>query len=181
MKKQKILTLIGISLLLVLFYLNWKEVIEGLRDADYGLIAIAVAFWFIGGFLRAIRWRFLLNSGEKVNMSILFAVRALFGAFFLESIGPKISSDLYRGTLVWRTSNGHIRFSKSFGVIVFERFLDFFLKLLIAISGIIFIGEAVSELGSGSTAAILFSLFLCCFSTSASGRPPGFAGEAVAV
>ncbi|MFQ5977944.1 MAG: YbhN family protein [Candidatus Heimdallarchaeota archaeon] len=162
MKKQKILTLLGISLLITLFYLNWKSIIEGFRDADYGLVAIAGAFWFIGGFLRATRWRFLLNSGEEIYLGVPFAIRALFGAFFLESIGPKISSDIYRGTLVWTTSDGRINFSKSFGVIVFERFLDFFLKLLIAIAGIILIGEAVSELGGGSTAAVLFSFFLLC-------------------
>jgi uncharacterized protein (TIRG00374 family) len=43
---------------------------------------------------------------------------------------------------------------------VFERFLDFFLKLLIAVSGVFLLGEAISELGEGSSAAILFSLFL---------------------
>ncbi len=160
MKKQKILTIIGISLLLVLFYLRWESIIDGLRDADYALVVIAVLFWFLGSFLRATRWWALLNSGEEAHISLPFATRVLIGAFFLESIGPKISSDLYRGTLVWTTSDGRITFSKSFGVIVFERFLDFFLKLLIAVLGVILLGEAISELGEGSSAAILFSLFL---------------------
>lgn len=162
MKKQRILTLVGISLLLFLFYLYWKSIIEGLRNANYAFISVAVVCWFLGGSLRATRWRALLNSGEKVQVSLPLAIRVLFGSFFLEAIGPKIGSDLYRGTLVWKTSNGRIRFSKSFGVIVFERFLDFFLKLLIAISGIILLGEAISGLGSGSTAAVLFSFFLLC-------------------
>ncbi|MHA2272824.1 MAG: lysylphosphatidylglycerol synthase transmembrane domain-containing protein [Candidatus Hodarchaeales archaeon] len=151
---------IGVSLLLILFYLHWESIIEGLREADYVLVAAAVPFWFLGSFLRATRWRALLNSGEEALIGLPFATRVLIGAFFLESIGPKISSDLYRGTLVWTTSDGRIRFSKSFGVIVFERFLDFFLKLLIAVLGVFLLGEAISELGEGSSAAILFSLFL---------------------
>ncbi|MFX0114126.1 MAG: YbhN family protein [Candidatus Hodarchaeota archaeon] len=160
MKKQRILTLIGVLLILILFYLNWESIIEGLHDADYSLVLIAVLFWFLGGVLRAIRWRGLLNSGGEADIGLFFAIRALLGSFFIESIGPKISSDLYRGTLLWTASGKRVGFSKSFGVIVFERFLDFFLKLLIAFAGVILIGEAVSELGEGSAAAVIFSMLL---------------------
>ncbi len=160
MKIQKIFAVLGISLLLVLFLLNWEKIFEGLQDADYLLLTIAVVIWFFGGFIRGFRWYYLLGTIEEDKISLFFAVKALYGAFFLETIGPKIGSDLYRGSLLW--VDRRIVFSKSFGVIVFERFLDFFLKLIIAVAGIFLIGEAVSELGGGSTAAILFSLFLLC-------------------
>ena len=162
MKKQRILTILGVFLLLLLIHLNFGSIIEGLSNANYVLVCIAVLCWFCGGSLRAIRWRALLSYDEEVKISLSFAMRVLLGSFFLESIGPKIGSDIYRGTLLWTTSNKHVSFSKSFGIIVFERFLDFCLKLLIAVIGVFLLGEAVSELGGGSTAAILFSLCLLC-------------------
>lgn len=135
---------------------------EGLKDGEYALILIAVPCWLIGGCLRAIRWRMLLDYDGKTGISLLFAMRVIYGAFFMEIIGPKVTSDLYRGTLLWTASDKQIKFSRSFGVIIFERFLDFFLKLLIAIIGIILLGQTVSEIGEGSTTVIIFSLFLFC-------------------
>lgn len=121
------------SLTLFFLYLafkgnNFEELFIELRNANY-LYAIAGAFIgiVVGGYIRALRWRYFLNPlKQNIGMDMLFP--ALMIGYMMNSIIPR-TGEVYRPVLL--ANKEKISRASSFGTILAERVFDI-LSLLIS-------------------------------------------------
>ena len=85
-KSIKFILLCLFAVFLLWFFgrnLNWQEVIEKLRQANPIYITLATLIICLGYFLRAIRWKVLLEPITKVSLKELFATTTVgFAAVF---------------------------------------------------------------------------------------------------
>ena len=136
MKKHVLNAVIGIALASLFLWLTFRnqpvdDVLELLGEARTGWIFAAVAMLLLVFFLRAVRWKLLLeNSGEKAALKDV-SYSLLLG-FFINAFTPKLG-EVIRCTSLEKSSN--IKTSRSLGTVLTERIYD----LIALVSGIVLI------------------------------------------
>ncbi|MDR3286315.1 MAG: flippase-like domain-containing protein [Prevotellaceae bacterium] len=142
--------LVFLALAIVLMYFAFKSVdidnfINGLRSADYWLIAASVIMGIIGYVFRTLRWKILIDS-LGYNVPIKNVYNATMIGYLANFTIPRIG-EIIRCTVLKKTDK--IDFEKTLGTVIVERcydliFLFLFLILVVAIRFKVF-GIFVSE------------------------------------
>jgi uncharacterized protein (TIRG00374 family) len=117
---QVLAGLVVSALLLVLLVraVDIQALSDALKNADLRLVPIAVAPFFIGVWLRSVRWRLLL-PGAGVTTRNLFRVQVI--GFAINNLAPARAGDLARAVLL----AGHgVGYGTTAASLVVERLLD---------------------------------------------------------
>ena len=112
----------GISvglLALLLRAVDLDSLRSALSSADWRLLVPAIALYFIGAWLRAVRWGLLLPE-HSVTTTHLF--QALIVGFTLNNLLPVRMGELARG--YWLSRWGKVPYGATFASMVVERVLD---------------------------------------------------------
>jgi uncharacterized protein (TIRG00374 family) len=122
-KYLKFIILTLLAVLILWFFgrnLNWTEVEASLRKADPTYITLSVLIICLGYFLRAIRWKVLLEPITDVSLRELFATTTVgFAAIFLIGRAGEIVRPM------WLPMRDHrVRPSAALVTLVLERIFD---------------------------------------------------------
>lgn len=124
-------TFFGITIGLIFLYITFydkplNEIFDSIKNANIYWLLVNGLLLFIVMYLRAIRWKLIIeNSGYSAeNIDIM---NSTVLGFFVNSFTPKIG-EITRCTTIYRTSK--VPFSVSFGTIVIDRIWDMLILLL---------------------------------------------------
>lgn len=134
-----------ISILLIgaiLYFVDLSQVVNAIRSADYGLLAIAGVLSFAWLFVRGIVWRTLLRDRAPYRDTML----ALSEGYLLNNFLPFRLGEIGRAFLLSRRST--LSFSEILPTIVIERAMD------LVFSAVIFLGALPFVVGAGETGNI---------------------------
>jgi len=128
--KKKLL--IGILISLVFLYLafrkvDWGELWLALREANYWWILPNIALVILSMWMRAYRWKFMVNPIKKVKMGSLFP--SVMIGFMANNVLPARLGEFVRAYSLGNKEN--ISRSATFATIMIERVFDGFSLLLI--------------------------------------------------
>lgn len=132
--------LIGLAISLGALYLalrdvHWRDVGGAIRDANYGLVALAAALLSATLVLRALRWRLLFHPLRGLRLWHLFG--ALNVAYLINNIAPFQVGDLGRAYLLSELEK--ISATRALSTVVVERILDVLTLLLLLLVLALFI------------------------------------------
>jgi glycosyltransferase 2 family protein len=145
--------LVTIVLTAVLFLrLDVTAFRNGLREADYWVLAPVVCLHGLSWVVRTIRWRTLLVPVCTVPMGSLFRL-VMIGAM-ISSIVPARAGEFWRAHALGREAG--VSRTAVFGTIVVERVLDGFAVALLAATAALFIGPGGSVVLLIAFAAVTF-------------------------
>ncbi len=134
--------LVSLALIAVLLYfVDLSEMLAALRNANYGLIAVAVLLAFVWMFVRAKVWKTLLRD-KPTYKDVLFTTGE---GYLLNNFLPFRLGELGRAFLISRKSGG-VQFSEALSAIVIERVVDLIL------SAVIFLFSLPYAVGAGGGA-----------------------------
>ena len=125
------------------FYLAFKDVdfqsvFQILSQLSFSWVAVFLFAFFLSHFLRALRWKKMLDSTNP-NTSILNLFGATMIGYGLNSIIPRLG-ELYRGFFAGKWEN--ISRSAVLGTIIVERVIDILaLGISVLISVLIYNGD----------------------------------------
>lgn len=135
MFKNKMLWLgivISVALLVLVFYgTDFRAMLAVFRSANYGYVLPALAFYFVGVFLRAVRWHFLLRSVKPIAYTRLFQITII--GYMANDVLPFRIGELARAYLLGQTEQ--ISKASTLVTIVLERIFD-------GVTMLLFIGVA---------------------------------------
>ncbi|NLF26105.1 MAG: flippase-like domain-containing protein [Deltaproteobacteria bacterium] len=156
-------TLLGllVSLGLVVWIaqvVDWGEVGNHMVGFDYWYFVPVLLLWFVHFSLRALRWRYLLESGREIPLIKLFDGIMLgnFGNYVL----PLRAGEFIRPLLVSRDS--HQSFVSCFVSVVIERFFDL-VMVLISFGVMVFYLPAMDQMvyqGAAGLSVLAAAIFL---------------------
>lgn len=131
MNKNIIKSLIGVAIgaIFLYFTLNNKplnEIFESLKDANIKWIIISMLGLIVTFYLRAFRWKVLLES-SNTNPTRYHVIYSLILGYFVNSFTPKFG-EIIRCTSLKKSEN--IPTSVSLGTVVSERIYDVLVLLL---------------------------------------------------
>ncbi len=115
-----------ISLVVIFFFIDLSEIITALKMARYGYLVLCLLGLLIFLFLRAVRWRYLLNNG--VNFATVFHIQNI--GYMFTNLLPLRMGDIARAVLIG--SFPPITIAQGVTTMMVERTLDilFFVILL---------------------------------------------------
>lgn len=128
-KAVKIIIGIVISLLTILwliYNINWNEVFEQLKTVNYSWLIAAFAVIFLQFILRAVRWRYLVPDSSSMPFALSYD--GIMLANFANYILPLRAGEFVRPYFLSRNSNNS--FSNCFAGVVIERFFDLTMVLI---------------------------------------------------
>ena len=134
---------IWLGLLISLAFLYWVlgqvedfgRLTTALREAQYGYLAPAIVVYFIGVWLRTIRWHFLLRPNKHVSWRRLFPVVVI--GYMANDVLPARMGEFVRAYVLSQKED--IRKSTCLATIVLERVFDGLAMLsFLAIVGLLF-------------------------------------------
>jgi glycosyltransferase 2 family protein len=100
-----------------------KEIINSMSNANYWWIGLAIPLGILSHYVRAIRWKMLIETmGYKPSNSNMFF--AVITGYFANLALPRLG-EVSRCTVL--TKYEDVPFQKSFGTVITERALDFIL------------------------------------------------------
>ncbi len=168
-----------IGLIISLFFLYWAfqqvnslgNVLDAARKANYLAIVPALVLYFLGVWLRAVRWHYLLAPVKKVPVNRLFPIVVM--GYMANDVLPARMGEFVRAYLL-----GHREtISKSTGLatIVVERILDGVVLLLFAVivSFLVPFGQGLQDivrLAALAFAAAIVIFFALGFSSGLTTR-----------
>ena len=138
MRKPRIWIGIGISSLFLYLAFrksDFSEIGEALRNAHYGYLLITLVLILLAFFLRAVRWRYLLEPSKTIGLHSLFS--GVMIGFMSLNVLPLRIGEFVRAYVLGRREN--ISKSRVFATIVVERIFDGFTLLLFLIISIFII------------------------------------------
>ncbi len=110
------------------------KIINAFANANYFWVGVSTVIAFLSHFLRAYRWKYLLEPvGHKI--SIFNSMAGVFIGYFANYGIPRMG-EISRCTIVDRY--GKIPFQIGFGTVVTERLIDFVLLLIIFVLTMVF-------------------------------------------
>jgi len=123
---------VGITLGLLCFYLalrriDFHEMLQAFKAADYRYLISTPAIIFVSHFLRALRWRYLLDPLRRLDLSNLFS--SLIIGYAANTLMPAHLGEFLRAYVLAR--KGRISMSPVFATIVVERIIDVFSLLIL--------------------------------------------------
>lgn len=140
LKKNHIKLLFGLLLGAAFMYLAFRKVDftqmgEALKRANYWYIGLALVFLFFSHWVRAVRWQYLMAPIKKVKIKHLFS--ALMIGYMANTFTPAHLGEFLRAYVLSKKS--HVKTSSVFGTIVIERIIDVFtLLFLMALTFVVF-------------------------------------------
>lgn len=124
--------IVSLSLLALVFYgTDLQTLVEVFRTANYWFLLPALALYFLGVFMRAIRWHFLLRSIKPIRISHLFQVTVI--GYMVNDLLPFRIGELARAYILGETEQ--ISKASTLVTIVLERVFD-------GVTMLLFIGVA---------------------------------------
>jgi len=134
---MKIRYLIGILLGIILFVIflrgvHFEQLYTAIKSAKISLILFGLSLNFITYYLRAVRWKIILEPVKQVTCSDCFKITAI--GFMINNLVPR-TGDVVRPWLLSRHEK--ISLSACFATIFMERVFDFLFLLIIL--GILFL------------------------------------------
>jgi hypothetical protein len=104
-----------------------QEILNSMRNANYFWIALAIPLGILSHFVRAIRWKMLIEtmSYKPANRNMFFAVMI---GYFANLALPRLG-EVSRCTILTKYEN--VPFNKSFGTVITERAIDMVLFILL--------------------------------------------------
>ncbi len=100
--------------------LNWAEFAAALQTANYWWIIPGVAVYFLGVWVRAWRWHYLLRPIKAVPTQVMFPIVAI--GYMGNNIYPARAGEILRAVVLKRRQG--IPISASFATIIVERVFD---------------------------------------------------------
>lgn len=125
--KNKINLVIGVLISLLCLYLafrkvNFIEMFQALKNANYWYLIPAIATGFFSHFLRAFRWRYLLDPIRRFSLGRLFS--SLIIGYAVNTFMPAHLGEFVRAYVL--SKKEQIPMSPVFATIVVERIIDVF-------------------------------------------------------
>jgi hypothetical protein len=116
---------LGIIISAVFLYLAFREVDFGqvwhyLKAANWGWVLFGLAIYFVGVYLRSLRWQLLLNPVKRLPVKRLFPVVCI--GYMGNNVYPARAGEVLRSILLKQKDNVDI--SASLATIVVERLFD---------------------------------------------------------
>lgn len=158
---MKIKVLIGIVISGVFIYLtyhqvNFQEMVESLKTAQYIWLIPALIFMFISHWFRAVRWRYIIEPIKSVKVHPIFS--ALMIGYAANNVFPLRMGEFLRAYALGKSQN--ISKSATFATVIIERFILDFLALLVvlAITIVLFPTLLPSEIKNGGYVILALTL-----------------------
>ncbi|RLB07892.1 MAG: UPF0104 family protein [Deltaproteobacteria bacterium] len=133
-------SLIGFAISFFFLFLAFRKIdyrllLESLRDANYIYLAPVVVIIFLNMALRALRWGYLLRPIKKIGFPSLFA--GIIIGFMANNVLPARMGEIVRAYIIGRSER--ISKSSSFATVVVERLFDGFTVLGLLLAVLLFI------------------------------------------
>lgn len=130
--------IIGCLIGLVFLYLAGRKVDfslmwEAFTRVNYWFVLLAVPVIFFSHFLRALRWRYLMDRIKRVDVASLFS--ALLIGYMANILMPAHLGELLRAYVLGKKRE--VSASSTFATIVVERIIDVFALLLLMVFAIL--------------------------------------------
>jgi len=130
--------IIGCLIGLVFLYLAGRKVDfslmwEAFTRVNYWFVLLAVPIIFFSHFLRALRWRYLMDPIKRVDVASLFS--ALLIGYMANILMPAHLGELLRAYVLGKKRE--VSASSTFATIVVERIIDVFALLLLMVFAIL--------------------------------------------
>lgn len=117
-----------------------QEIIRSMQDANYWWIGMAIPLGILSHFVRAMRWKMLIETmGYKPRNSNMFF--AMITGYFANLALPRLG-EVSRCTILTKYEN--VPFNKSFGTVITERALDLVVFIVLFFLNIAFQAERLS-------------------------------------
>lgn len=155
MKKLQILVSLLISIVCLYFSfrgINWSETVEAMRQANYLFIAGTVGVTLISVWLRAYRWKFMLDPIKSVSVADLFSATMI--GFMANNILPARLGEFVRAYAIGHTAK--VSKGAAFATIVIERAFD--MVSLVFFLGVVLLVHPVAR---GIKLAGVFAIAVC--------------------
>lgn len=157
---------IGIAVSLFFLILLFKKIDfpvlwSALRSADYRYIFLAVCFTFIGYFLRAVRWRYILISEKPIPLSSLYPATII--GYMANNLLPARLGEFVRAYTLAQQEK--LEAPAVFASLVIDRLFDGFTVLLLLLVTLFTLRlpagmeDAAGALKAGG--AVMFLLYCC--------------------
>ncbi len=132
--KNKINLVIGILISVLCLYLafrkvNFIEMFQALKNANYWYLIPAIVVAFLSHFLRAFRWRYLVDPIRRLRLSSLFS--SLIIGYAVNTFMPAHLGEIVRAYVL--SKKEQIPMSPVFATIVVERIIDVFSLLALMV------------------------------------------------
>jgi uncharacterized protein (TIRG00374 family) len=114
---------IGISAVLIFFFVrgqDFGEVKEAFRDANYFLVALSLPVYFLGLWMRTIRWQYLLRPVKRISTIRLYPVVII--GLMANNLIPARVGELARAYVLGQRER--ISKTTSLGTIAVDRLFD---------------------------------------------------------
>jgi glycosyltransferase 2 family protein len=164
---------LGLAISAVFLYLafrgqDFREVSNALRQANYWYVIPAIGLYFVGVYLRAFRWSWVIRGITPLRTQYLFSVVVI--GYMANNILPLRAGELVR-SYVLSTRTG-MRKTSILATIAVERLFDGLTMLLFILVASLFIGltnqlEAVTLIAAGLFGVLILTLL---FLTTAPAR-----------
>lgn len=129
--------------------------VDALRSVRYVYILPAIFIVIVSYLLRALRWRYLVQSVKKdIKTTSLFSP-LMIG--FMANMLPARAGEFIRAYLL--SKKEHISFSSSFATIFIERLFDLIMLLIMLVWVLLFMSDALSAASETYQVVILFWTF----------------------
>jgi len=163
-KRRWIVLIVGLVVgLAFLWYaladLQLREVLTGLRTANYLWLIPAVAVYFISVWFRAWRWGFLLRSSKRVSANRLFPVVVI--GYMGNDLLPARLGEVLRAYVLWRKER--INVGTTLTTAVLERLFDGLTMVLFVLVGLLFVPLSVFLSRLVTIASVVFFGALAAF------------------
>lgn len=131
---NKVKFAIGIAISLVFIFLafrkvNFAEMWQAFKSANYWYFLPAIVIIFFSHFLRALRWRYLLDPIKRVDIRSLFS--SLIIGYMANVFMPAHLGEFIRAYILGKKRD--IAMSSTFATIVIERIIDIFSLLTLMV------------------------------------------------
>ena len=140
--------LAGVLLFLALRGVDFSEVLEALREANYAWLVVLVVVAMLSHVLRAWRWQVLLealpehtDAPSRTNVSIKTAFYSLMIGYMVNYAAPRLGEVVRTANL---SKQERLSFSGVFGTVVVERMLDV-IVLALGLASVFFLTLDQSE------------------------------------
>ncbi len=118
------LAFIGLALMQIE---DWNKFSDAFKDAGHLYLVPIIASYFLVIFLRAVRWRYILNQTGKVSLKRSFT--AMLICYMGNNVFPLRAGEFMRIFLVGKKEES-VSYSEAMATVVVERLFDFLVMLI---------------------------------------------------
>jgi uncharacterized protein (TIRG00374 family) len=169
--KDKLKFWLGLVVSLVFLYLAFQgqdfgKIGQALGEANYWWLFPALVAYFVGVWVRAVRWHYLLGPLKKVPIKRLFPVVVI--GYMANDVLPVRMGEVVRSYVLGRREN--VSKTGTLATIVVERMMDGITMLLFLATAAFFVTINKDIEGIERVASIVFLIFIVVFFIVASSR-----------